>query len=536
MREENLESQRAWESVVKLHIDQLADSELAISAGQDIPDLLATRARQYPNKTFLVWEPFDGEPEKWSYSEFQNKVVQLAGGLHERGIEFGDKVLLHMDNCPEFLFSWFACARLGAVAVSTNTRSVARDLSYFVEKAGTVCALTQPNFEKLIHEAAPGLHFVAVTNGGSDKSLGFDSLFSESIRAPERAIDPRADLSIQFTSGTTSRPKAVLWTHANAVLAARLNVQLWRVGPEDVSLAHLPLFHTNAQCYSMLTSLQVGGTLVVQPKFSASRFWDVSLRNGCTWTSMIVFSINAIMDQEVPKENQYRFWSIGARVIPWEEHFGIETLPLWGMTETVSPGIFGDRDDPGPNLNIGRVSPDFEIEVRRESGELVEPGETGALYVRGTRGLRLFKEYFRDPEKTAESFDSDGWFDTGDLVKLDVDGRLYFQDRAKDMLRVGAENVAASEIEEIIFGTGLVSECAVVGQKHYMLDEVPVAFVIPLAGTEADIAETIIAACKTQLPDFKVVREVHVVDELPRSTLNKIAKNELRAQLPEITE
>ncbi|MFT5101429.1 MAG: crotonobetaine/carnitine-CoA ligase, partial [Planctomycetaceae bacterium] len=168
------------------------------------------------------------------------------------------------------------------------------------------------------------------------------------------------------------------------------------------------------------------------------------------------------------------------------------------------------------------------------------PEEKGVLHIRGVRGVSLFKEYYRNPEANQSAFDDQGWFDTGDLVRVDKQGWLYFSDREKDMLKVGAENVAASEIESVIMQTGLIEESAVVAQKHYMLDEVPVAFVIlnaaGLAIEEQDLKAKLIAHCTTNLASFKVIKDIHVVTELPRSTLEKIAKNELRARLQPITE
>ena len=172
--------------------------------------------------------------------------------------------------------------------------------------------------------------------------------------------------------------------------------------------------------------------------------------------------------------------------------------------------------------------------IRDPDGNHIKPGERGLLYIRGVRGVSLFKEYFGNPEANEKAFDDDGWFETGDVIIMGENGDLFFGDREKDMLKVGAENIAASEVEQVVMETGLVGECAVVGQKHYMLDEVPVVFVIPVEDAPDDLAERIIAACRENLADFKVVRDVIVVDELPRSTLEKIAKNELRARLPEI--
>ena len=169
-----------------------------------------------------------------------------------------------------------------------------------------------------------------------------------------------------------------------------------------------------------------------------------------------------------------------------------------------------------------------------EGGRRCGPGETGDLAIRGVRGLSLFAEYLDNPQATAEAFDEHGFFATGDRVTVGADGALYFADRAKDMLKVGGENVAASEIERVIALVPGVAEAAVVARRDPMLDEVPVAFVRTVLATAAEraaLADAVTRACAASLAGFKVPREVRVVDELPRSTLEKIAKAQLRAQL-----
>lgn len=513
-------------------------------AGRDIPWLLRTQTERHPSKVFLVWEPFVGDPRTWTYGQFRDRVRLLAGALHARGVGVGDRVLLHLDNSPEFLFTWFACAELGAIAVSTNTRSVSRDVAYFAKHAGVVAAITSPRFAELVADATGlGQFFVTALDAGEPaevpagvEHVAFDDLLTESDVAaiPDRPVDPMADLAIQFTSGTTSRPKAVVWTHANAIWAASVNVAHMRLHHDDVALAFLPLFHTNAQSYSMLSTLWVGGTLVLQPRFSASRFWHVSTTHGVTWTSLVRFCVRAILAGELPARHSYRFWASAARIPEVEERLGIPTFGWWGMTETVSQGITASVDQPGPPMSIGRPSPAYEITVRRPDGSTASPGERGALFIRGVRGVSLFKEYYRDPDATVEAFDHEGWFSTGDIVEIGDGGDLYFRDRAKDMLKVGGENVAASEVEAVILETGWVSECAVVARPDQMLDEVPVAFVIAGPSAPKDLAQRIRLACSVDLADFKVPHEVYVVDELPRSTLEKIAKNELRSRLASV--
>ena len=522
-------------------MDQITRSKEQSFLGLDVPHLLETWATKDPEKAFMIWEPFSGETQTLTYADLALNARRFAQGLVERGVRTGDFVIIHLDNSPEFIVSWFACAYLGAVAVSTNTRSVARDLSYFAEHTEAVCAITQPQFAEMIRTACPDINFLAVTdNDAGEVASASDALEAipfEALYAPDpihlRSPDHQLNLSVQFTSGTTSRPKAVLWTHANGLWAAKVGAVHMRLREDDRTLIYMPLFHTNAQGWSMLPTLWSGGTFVLQPKFSASRFWDLSLKYALTWLSTIPFATKAIMGQPVP-DHQYRVWGLGAHVKNLSEHFKVKVLGWWGMTEILTQGIISDYDHPGVDGSMGRVAPEYDIEIRHAEGRLANPGERGILHVRGVRGVTLFKEYYRNDEANAKAFDEDGWFDTGDIVRMDENGHLFFSDRDKDMLKVGAENVAASEIEVVIMQTGLASECAVVAQKHFMLDEVPVAFVIPARSGDASTGEAILARCREDLADFKVPREVIFVDELPRSTLEKIAKAELRARLAPI--
>lgn len=520
---------------------QIDTARLQSMAGMDVPWMLEQWAERQGDKAALVWVPFSGDERRWSYRALRDDVRRCAAGLLQRGVAAGDFVLIHLDNSPEFVIAWYACAQLGAVAVSTNTRSVARDLAYFADHTNAVCAITQPRYAALVHDACPNLNFLAVTadDGGEPPdtrapagSLAFQELLADG-EPPERPRDPMQPLGVQFTSGTTSRPKAVLWTHANGLWAGKISASHMRLRRDDVSLVFLPLFHTNAQGYSMLATHWSGGTMVLQPRFSASRFWPVSVRHGVTWCSTIPFAFKALAGQEVP-EHRYRFWGTAAHLPRVAHQFGIDIIGWWGMTETLTHGIVTDPDHPGPHATIGRAAPEYEIQLRRDDGSLAGPGESGELYIRGVRGVSLFKEYYGNPEANAKAFDADGWFATGDVVRMNAEGWLFFSDRAKDMLKVGAENVAASEIESVIMQTGLVEECAVVGQPHDMLDEVPVAFVIPVSNAPDDLSSRIIRHCQENLADFKVVTDVHVVTELPRSTLEKVAKNELRARLTPI--
>ena len=177
-------------------------------------------------------------------------------------------------------------------------------------------------------------------------ATAFESLFADSADRPRRATDPLAPCSVQYTSGTTSRPKAVLWTHANALWGAKINAAHEDLHQGDVHQTYLPLFHTNALAYSMLATLWVGATCVIQPRFSASRFWSVALEHGCTWTSTIPFCMKALLEHEIPKHHKFRLWGTAVNDPPPFAAFGVKMIGWWGMTETITHGIVGEVDQP----------------------------------------------------------------------------------------------------------------------------------------------------------------------------------------------
>lgn len=510
--------------------------------GMDVPSVLRMRAQVRRDHPFLIWAPFDAPARAWSYGEFHERVGVLAAGFAKRGIRQGDYLLLHLDNCVELLMAWFACVEIGAIAVTTNTRSAAVELEYFAGHCGAVAAITQPAYAELVTANCKGLRWIAVTShdaGAAPKHSTtrgehFEALFGDSADRPRRAIDPWAPCSVQYTSGTTSRPKAVLWTHANALWGAKVNASHQDLHAADVHLTYLPLFHTNALAYSMLASLWVGATCVIQPRFSASRFWNVAIEHRCTWNSTIGFCMKALLEHAIPQRHFFRLWGNAVCDPTPFSSFGIRTIGWWGMTETITHGIVGEIDQPNVANTIGRAAAEYEIRITDDDGAPTPVGDTGNLAIRGIRGLSLFQEYLHDDAATRDSFDADGFFLTGDRVTRLDGGVIKFGDRAKDMLKVGGENVAASEIEQVIVTVPGVREAAVVAKKHPMLDEVPVAFVIPQAGVadaRPDLTQAVLSTCREKLADFKVPREVHLVDDMPRSTLEKVAKAELRKML-----
>jgi crotonobetaine/carnitine-CoA ligase len=507
--------------------------------GMDMRSLIQAQAVRHGRSAYLIWEPFEGVARTWTYSQFFETVRNFAAGLHERGLCRGDRLLIHLDNCPEFLVAWLGCAWAGVVGVTSNAKLSLDELTYVATHSKIVGAVTQPRYVAIVEQSTGENCWIAVTETDacapaapprpSPRVLPFGAISGDAAHLPARPYDPTAPFGVQYTSGTTARPKAVLWTHANALWGAEMSSVHEDLSPEDVHLVHLPLFHTNAQVYSVLASLWAGGTVVLQPKFSATRFWPVSLKHRCTWTSLVRFCIRALEEHPVPEHN-YRYWGMPVCEPPSDATFHVKTIGWWGMTETVTHGIVGSTRLPNVPNSMGRAAPGYEVFVLDSEGQPVKPGAVGDLYIRGVPGVSLFQEYVDDPDATRAAFRGDGLFITGDRVRVGVDGELYFADRSKDMLKVGGENVAASEVERVILTVSGVREVAVVGRPDAVLGETVVAFIIPTADAASDttVKERAMEACRVALASFKHPEEIRIVEGFPRATLEKIAKVELR--------
>jgi len=513
--------------------------------GQDIPWLLEHWASHKPDHPALVWDPPSGEARRWTYSELLHATRGIAAGLRDHGVEVGDKVLIHAENSPEMLLAWLACSTLGAVAVTTNTRSVAAEVAYFAEHAGCVAAIADSRHADTVALAAPTLKWIAViadeegspadvVAAESADRIPFAALAGQPDSWTGRPIEPMLPFGIMFTSGTTSRPKAVVHTHANAIWASRIGPRNIDLGTNDRYLIYLPLFHVNAQSWSFFSVLGVGATAVLMPKWSSSRFWDVVAANEITHISLMPFCIGTIAGPDRPASTTLRIGVFGLIMDVLDSMLGIEVYAAYGMTETVIHATNGKPSEHLPDRSMGHVTPGYEFAVvDKEAGTLCGEGETGELWLRGTRGIQLFLEYYDNEEANAKAFE-DGWFKTGDMVMLGPGGNLFYRERDKDLLKVGGENVSAREVEDVITTVPGVAQVAVVGKHHDFLDQVVVAFVVTASGIDEDALETqVIETCRERLADYKVPRAVYAVDEFPLGTLDKVLKNRLREMADE---
>ena len=513
--------------------------EPIVACGMTIPNVLKDRVDKIPNHPFIIFLDLDGVDEAWTYSDFYKKVVAVAAGLSSRGIRQGDCVFIHLDNSLEFVLSWFACAEIGAISVLSNTAFSGELIRHCYDLSESKAVITHVDYIQKVVNAIEDSSFICVVQGDQcgnlsnafgDSVLSFDKLFNGSEPFLECKVNPTDPLTVVFTSGTTSRPKGVVWTHANAIYAGQTTSQKLHVNDSDVTYCHMPLFHVMALSYQLLTTFWVGGTVILQSRFDADVFWHLPYRFRCSWTIMTTLQRIQLSPRDIPKKN-YRFWYTCLVAPIWEEKFLIKTIGGFGMSETSRPVFFTNRYADEPDGAIGNISVAPEIKIVDEHGDPVKPGEIGELLIHGIPGVSIFLEYLNDPDATKDCFNEQGWFKTNDLIKVDEEGFLYFVERKVDVLKVAGENVSSRAIEDLVCELNFVREVAVVGQPDDVLGEVPVVFYIPEGDVPENAMLLILELCRDRLATFMVPHKIIMLDEFPRLQVQKVAKNELKEWL-----
>ncbi len=508
--------------------------------------LIETKVREYSDQEFIVFEDRLGNVHRYTYREFDENVNKYANILNGLGIKQGDKVNVHLLNSPEYLFSWFAIAKLGAVMIPTNVLSGAFEMEYFLNFADCVAIITEPYYMDMykgILDKCPNIKNVLLARTSPlypNKKLYPDTIIVQDIlkdtspEIPEVTIGPEDDLMMIFTSGTTSRPKAVQLTHANAVFAGIFGSQGYKVVSQDRHFMVLPLFHVNAQFISVMPTLAAGATLVMTEQFSASRYMEQARRHKVTTTSLVAATAKMILAQpthELDGLNDFRLVMYAIAIsdeqwVEFETRFNVQLSDLWGMTETLAETTMNPPDLEMKRNCIGLARPGNEIKVVDEDGKEVPTGTVGEIIVQGVPGRTLMKGYYKNPEATAQTIQN-GWLYTGDNAYMDEDGYFYFVDRKKDMIKRGGENVAAVEVEYVISLHPKVQEVAVVGVPDPIRDEAIMALVVLKEGETGD-ADEMINFCKEKLAKFKVPSFVEFKESFPKTSIGKIQKNILR--------
>jgi acyl-CoA synthetase (AMP-forming)/AMP-acid ligase II len=486
----------------------------------NVGDALTRTAWRSPEKEAIV----DGE-RRLTYRDLNEQTNRLANTLLARGVSRGDPVLLMAGNCVEFLQSYYALAKIGAIAVPINLFWGPNEVGYVIEHCSPKLALVEPAFEPNI--------------GDLERVVMPFELVDASATEPEQYVEDRDPLGYMYTSGTTSAPKGVVQTHMNVYMNS-LTVLSWLHGSAKWRYGiFMPLFHTAALGVSTTAILQ-GATTVLMRGFDPVHLLDTVERERLSYFFGLPMMIRALMETPgFADRDLSSLESIGYAMAPMPDEdlrramaaFGCEFTLGFGQTEMAPlTTVFPHEDQLEFTGSVGRQIPNVQTAIMDEDGNLLGPGESGEIVYRSPQTMA---GYLHDEEATEEAFRY-GWFHSGDVGHFDEHGVLWFEDRKKDVIKTGGENVASIEVERALYDAEpRILECVVVGLPHERWGEAITAVVTPRPG-ETLTEEDVIEAAKRVLPSFKAPKQVVFRDELPRTSTGKIQKNVLREQLSRV--
>ena len=469
--------------------------------------------------------------ERLSFADLDTLSDRFAAAL-AGSVAHGDRIALLAGNSDGYAAMVFAAAKLGAVLVPLNWRLTVPELAYQIEDCEPAV---------LLHDEATAGAAKALSSGMVPRLLSLDTLeASEAGRqaAPFRAVSDEDGFLILYTSGTTGRPKGALHTHGSSLAWCASTIASFDNRFGDRQLLVAPLFHIAGICV-LLNAVHRGFTLIVAPGFDPGEAWRTIEAERITSMFAVPTMINLMREHENAANcdhSSLRWIMCGAAPVPVTlieiyAGMGIDIHQVYGSTEShggiaVLPPAYAHSRKGSTGLPCFGV----ELKVVDADGRDLGPGQRGELV---TRGPHLFREYWRQPEETARSF-QDGWFRLGDIGEADADGFITICDRSKDMIISGGENVYPAEIENVLLRSPLVLEVAVVGRPHERWGEVPVAVVVarPDSGAAHEVIRAdLVRLASTELARFKQPADYVIVDTLPRNAAGKVQKHVIRSSL-----
>jgi len=496
----------------------------------NIGELLARRKDSTPGSAFLLSES-DGR--QFTYAEFARAVSRAAAMLTAKGIIKGDVVSLLMPNSAEYIVGYFACWQLGALAGPVNSLLKEHEIEFVMNNSEAKAILVHSEFQGRVENIKSRLPHLQsmITFDDQEKATREFAESPASLSLSNIALDD--DAIIIYTSGTTGKPKGCLLTHGNVIANARQISQWLGFTEDDRLLTIMPLFHMNAVSVTTMSALYAGGSTVVSPRFSASKFWNIISDYRITSFGSVATMLSMLLNtypEGVPeglKTDQLRFAMCGSAPVPaevmkkFEETFNCPVIEGYGLSESTCRSTFNppneDRRPGSCGLPIGN-----EMKIVDDDDNEVAEGELGEIVLRGEN---ILKGYFKNPEATERAF-RNGWFHTGDIGYRDKDGYFFIVDRKSDMIIRAGENIYPREIDEVLYQHPAVAAAATIGVADSLYGEEVAAFIVLKDGSEAGEAE-LIAHCQAQLADYKCPKSIRIVKDIPKGPTGKLLKREL---------
>ena len=514
-----------------------------------ISDMLAKNAKLYPDDVALVeLKPSLNYRHEITWLEFDNRSNKIANALYNMGIRKGDKVVHLMTNSIDWLVAYFGIIRTGAWAVPLNFRFVSKDILYCTQIAEAKAFLFGPEFVERLNEIRTQLTTVKkFIYMGDDAPEWAQTVDDFTLRASEKSLNvelnPDDPCGLYFTSGTTGQPKPILLTHKNMEHAAIVESMHHRQTRDDNFILIPPLYHTGAKMH-WFGSLYSGSKATLLREIKPAYIFEAVHNEKGTivwllvpWAQDILVALDS---GEIKKEDykleQWRLMHIGAQPVPeslikhWKTYFPDMLYDTnYGLSESTGPGCVHLGVENIHKVGaIGNPGYGWQVRIVDDNDNDVPPGMVGELLVKGNG---LMKEYYKNPQKTAEVL-KDGWLHTGDLAKTDEDGFIWYVDRKKDLIITGGENIFPIEVEEVLLFNPKVYDAALIGIPDIRLGEIAVAVIDPKPGAGIT-TEEIEAYCIEKLPKYKRPKII-VFDKVPRNATGKIEKVKLREKYKEL--
>ena len=475
-----------------------------------------------------------------TYAELDTLSDLVATSLRASGVRPGDTVALQLPNIPQFLVAYFGILKAGGVVVPVNILLKAPEVAFVLGDSAARILIT---WGGVLDEALKGAASAGVSEiyavGDDERAIAFERLLAVPAATSRLAAREQDDTAvIMYTSGTTGRPKGAQLTHMQLYMNADIPGRLFEVRPDDVVITVLPLFHVFGLSSILNVCVRFGCTMSLIPRFDPATVLAAIQRDRATifeGVPAMFAGLLAYPDLDKYDVSSLRVAISGGASIPaavldaFEQRFGIPVLEGYGLTETASTVTFNKSPQDRRIYSVGKPIWGTQTEIWNADGKALPPGKGNVGEV-VTRGLHVMKGYLNNAEATADAF-ADGWFHTGDLGYFDEDGFLFIVGRAKELIIRGGYNVYPLEVEDVLRGHPAVIEAAVVGIPHERLGEEVMAVVVPRPGTAVTAAE-LIAFCKERIAAYKYPRVIEFRAELPKNTLGKVLKDELRPRLP----
>ena len=474
-----------------------------------------------------------------TYAHMAKDISRLAEALIEKlDVQHGDRVALLAQNTEKALVVAFACARIGAIYQPLNWRQAAPEHAFSLTDAEPKALFAAPDFQDIVDGIAneiPPMTFVSL----DDKPSGNWPTYQGLLEACPEGLASRQNVQLEdrfllcYTSGTTGRPKGAVLSQ-NAIFFNAINSQhMHGLTSDDEVLVPIPLFHVGGMNILSTPALHVGATLNLTPTFDVEETFDILERHHVNLTVLVPAQLSAMLENprwQRADLSHLRCISTGSTLVPTPliekiHDRGIPLIQVYGSTETTPLATYLTRDTAVRGIGSGgKTALHCDVKIIDDEDNDVPIGISGEILV---RGANVLMEYWNDAQSTAEAL-KDGWFHTGDIGHFDEDGFLYIDDRKKDMIISGGENVYPAMLENILADCPGIREVSVVGRPDEKWGEVPVAVVAKEDNTDL-CADTVIRHFDGRIGRFAMPRDVLFVEALPRNAMGKIVKDEVRA-------